>query len=476
MGIINIFRKKDRIKQEQTDQSVSNNYEKKSDLKPRSTLPDYLRVPRSYNDQTSVETNNEPKIDVGINEEHETKPTDNNDAKQCDIKPQISETITDTDSVMADFYSDKYTKSEASDPHPGSVFIMESRSMVCDIEAYVDKSDSCYYFYLCSNPLSLQAKIKCCWVCNRKPAPEKVNFEDLRNGASPMMPAEYVAHDPAGIELDEKSLNIVWFEDGDSAALLSGNDVLCIIPGWSGMRSFHGYSKYASGAGPFAWEITGALEKLSVRIEYSKRLWNYFGAKEHSDAWMLTQQARTIPFVGTHENDFPISRGKFPPKVITTGERNGVIYGVTAGVSMISMPTVDFRVDGDPKDYKRMELGFAALEKHRNICQAMYKNLTLYSSLPWEQITFISHGNTIPVDNIDGYAAVMFVNARNIEGLESPSYRDFPDGSVINMFWAVPITIEEYNFTLEKSAEDLLRYAYDISNIHIFDGKKKFMI
>ena len=475
MGIINIFRKKDKIKQEVTELPNTNVSEKKADLKPTHTLPDYLRIPRSYIDPAPVKSDNEPENDT--KEQPENKIDDNQIIEKLNIKSQVTDIATDNDSIMADFFSDQYTKPEAaSDPHPGSVFILESRSMVCNIEAYVDKNDSCYYFYLCSNPLSLQAKIKCCWVCNRKPAPEKVNFEDLRNGASPMMPAEYVAHDPAGIELDEKSLNIVWFEDGDSAALLSGNDVLCIIPGWSGMRSFHGYSKYALGAGPFAWEIAGALEKLSVRIEYSKRLWNYFGAKEHSDAWMLTQQARAIPFVGTHENDFPISRGKFPPKVITTGERNGVVYGVTAGVSMISMPTVDFRVDGDPKDYKRIELGFAALEKYRNICQAMYKNLTLYSDLPWEQITFISHGNTIPLDNIDGYAAVIFINARNIDGLESPSYRDFPDGSVVNMLWAVPITLEEYNFTLEKSSEDLLKYAYDLSNIHIYDGQKKFMI
>ncbi len=474
MGIINIFRKKDKIKQSETDQSSANSSEKKAEVKTTHTLPDYLRIPKSYQDETPVNSSIQPEIDD--KSEPETEIQNDQIIEKYNIASQITDISADNDSIMADFYSDKYTKAETSDPHPGSVFILESRSMVCDIEAYVDKNNSCYYFYLCSNPLSLQAKIKCCWICNRKPAPEKVNFDELRNGASPMMPAEYVAHDPSGIELDEKSLNIVWFEDGDSAALLSGNDVLCIIPGWSGMRSFHGYSKYAKGTGPFAWEIAGALEKLSVRIEYSKRLWNYFGAKEHSDAWMLTQQARTIPFVGTHENDFPISRGKFPPKVITTGERNGVVYGVTAGVSMISMPTVDFRVDGDPKDYKRMELGFATLEKYRHICQPMYKNLTLYSDLPWKQITFISHGNTIPIDNIDGYAAVMFINAKNIDGLESPEYRDFPDGSVVNMLWAVPITLEEYNFTLEKSAEDLFKYAYDLTNIHIFDGQKKFMI
>jgi len=455
MGIINLFRKKNTAEEEHVSKAPSPAPAPKTQPK----RPDYLKVQDSYI------TNSEPETPKKAEETKEQKTAD-----------EINKAVSDLDAAMADFYSDKYTEPEAPDPHPGSEFILESRSMVCDIEAYVDKSDTCYYFYLCSNPLSLQAKIKCCWVCNRKPAPEKVNFDQLRNGESPMMPAEYVAHDPEGIELDESSLNIVWFEDGDSAALLSGNDVLCIIPGWSGMRSFHGYSKYASGAGPFAWEISGALEKLSVRIEYSKRLWNYFGAKEHSDAWMLTQQARTIPFVGTHEGDFPISKGKFPPKVITTGERNDVVYGVTAGVSIISMPTVDFRVDGDPKDYKRMELGFAASTKFRHLCQPMYKNLTFYSELPWQQITFIAHGNTIPVENIEGYAGVMFINARNVSDMERPQYRDFPDGSAVNMFWTVLLTKEEYDYTIENSPEDLLKRAIDMKTIHIFDGTPKFRI
>lgn len=359
--------------------------------------------------------------------------------------------------------------------------IIQSSSMVCDVEAFVEKTDSCYYFYLFF-PMSSQQKIKCCWICNRLRAPEKLDINDMDNGRAPRMPAEYVAHDLNGIELDEKKLSIVWFEEGDSAALLCGEEIICVIPEWSGYKDFHGYSKYARGTGSYAWELTGAVKTLSERVENSRKLWEFFGNKERSTTWMMKQRSQAMKFIGKHENDYDIGHKndrvigdmKFPPKVVVSGSRDGVVYGVTAGVSLIAMPMVGFHVEGDPKNIRRMELGFAAEERFRQICHPMYANLSMYAGIPWQQLTFLAHGHTIPFRNIKGFAAVLFVNPRNVEGLESPEYVDFLDGGTVNMLWTVPITQEEYDFAVNHDSEKLMKKAVDISRIHIFDGKSKF--
>ncbi len=361
--------------------------------------------------------------------------------------------------------------------------ILKSRSPVSKVEAFVEKSESCYYFYLWFNPLSKDAKMKTCWVCNRRRAPQELDLDGMSNGKAPMMLAEYVAHDPNGIDLDEKSLSIVWFEEGSSAALLSGEEILCVIPDWSGYKDFHGYAKYAKGTGHYAWEITNALPGLTERVRSAQKLWAFFMKPENEKSWMMAQRAEIMKFIGTHENDFDITYRPnqqswdptFPKKVVVSGSRGGVVYGVTAGVSLVAMPMVDFHVDGDPKDTKRMELGFAAAEEFRQICRPMYGNLCMYANFPWDQFTFLAHGHTIPFRNLGGYAAVLFVNPRFVEGLESPSCTKFLDGSAINLLWVVPITQAEYDFAVQHSSAELLKKAADPSRIHIFDGKPKFI-
>ncbi|MCM1227481.1 MAG: suppressor of fused domain protein [Clostridium sp.] len=363
--------------------------------------------------------------------------------------------------------------------------IIESDSLLCDVKAFVERYNNCYYFYLWFNPMSPDCKVKACWICNRSKAPEKINTDDMGNGKAPMMPAEFVDHELNGISINEKALSIVWFEEGASAALLCDDEILCVIPEWSGFKDFHGYAKYAKGTGPFAWEITGALERLTERINNAKKFWETF-AKDEKSAWMwLSNQLSEVKgFVGNHEDDFNIANKTdkllkntaFPPKIVTSGTRNGIVYGITAGVSLAAMPSVDMYVKDEPKNARRIELGFAAEEKFRQICRPMYANISMYASIPWQQLTFLAHGHTVPFNNIKGFEAVLFVNPHFVEGLESPAYSDFLDGGTTNMLWVVPITKKEYDFIVNNDMETLMQKAADPLRIHIFDGKNKFLL
>ncbi len=362
--------------------------------------------------------------------------------------------------------------------------VLKSESLLCDAEAFVEEYYDCYYFYIFF-PLSKSMNVKGCWICNKCKAPDKVNLEDMNRGKGPMQPAEFVDHDPNGIELDVSNLSIVWFEEGESAALLCGDEIICVIPTWGGLKNFHGYSKYAKGMGPFAWELKGALETMTTRVNNSKNLWATFANPENMNMWMYNQHAQASEFLVNHEVDYNIANQydkkigdgslSFPPKVVAQGTRDGIVYGVSAGLSLVPMPRVEMHFENDEAmDTRRIELGFAAEEKFRQICHPMYANLSMYARIPWEHITFLAHGHTVPFKNIKGFAAVLFVNPRKVEGLESPDYSNFLDGGKVNMLWTVPITQDEYDFAVKNSSEELLKKAKDMSRIHIFDGGSKF--
>ena len=139
------------------------------------------------------------------------------------------------------------------------------------------------------------------------------------------------------------------------------------------------------------------------------------------------------------------------------------------------MPMVSMYTKENPQNMNRIELGFAAVEEHRPLCRLMYANLSMYANIPWQKMTFLGHGHTVPMQNIKDFSAVLFVNPRNVNGLESPEYSVFPGGGAVNMLWVVPITQQEYDFAVKNSSEELMKKAKDIRRIHIFDGESKFL-
>lgn len=350
--------------------------------------------------------------------------------------------------------------------------IFEDWSPVCNINAFVEKSDTSYYFYLWINPQSDDAVVKSCWICNVGEAPEELDVENMEQGFAPAMPKQYVLHDVHGMELNPDELSVVWFEEGNAAALLYGDEIISVIPPWSGYNGFEGYARYAKGTTPLAWGLSEAAEVIGKRVEQSRIFWESF----ESDFWgdVQAQHMEALEkFYGQHEKYYAIDGGEFPPKALIRGSRGGVIYGITAGVSLIPMPNVEQNYGDDFREYRRMELGFAVTAKHEELTNPMFSFMSGLSAFPWREETFLAHGHTVPVQFIKGYEAVLFVNPRMIPGLEAPDYKDCM-GEKINLLWLVPITGEEYRFIMEHDISENLSYATDIFRIHIFDGKRKF--
>ena len=55
-----------------------------------------------------------------------------------------------------------------------SEIIFEEWSPFGNIQAFVEKTERTYYFYLCINPESTEPQIRSCWICNRINAPRNV--------------------------------------------------------------------------------------------------------------------------------------------------------------------------------------------------------------------------------------------------------------------------------------------------------------
>lgn len=354
------------------------------------------------------------------------------------------------------------------------VMLLESQSPSCPIQAFVEESDTCCYFYLWFYPGKQNSYMRSCWICNIGKAPEKLDTDAMKNGMAPAMPEEYVKHNPDGIRLNREQLSIVWFEEGDGAALLEGDALLCVIPGWSGYKDFHGYSKYALGTAPYAWELTQAEKVLGARVAKSREFWNHFEGEYWGAVQELHMNALEL-FYETQEKYFAIDGGKFPPKALISGIRNGVHYGITAGVSLLPMPQVEQYFPEETSDFRRIELGFATTEAQKDVCMKMYSYLSAISNIPWQEISFLGHGHTIPCDTIEGFYAVWLLNSRLLPQIDVPGYPEFM-GDKINLLWVVPLKEEEFGKIKEIGTEEALkRLEGQIKELPIFDGTGKIV-
>lgn len=354
--------------------------------------------------------------------------------------------------------------------------LIESWSPVCNIQAFVEKSQTTIYFYLWFNPGSENSSIKPCWVCNIVKGEKDVDYKAMDNGAAPTMPLEYCSHSNEGIDIDENDLSIIWFEEGDAAALIENNKLLAVIPGWA-ENGFYGYSRYAIGTAPFAWELTEAEDNLYKRVMKSKKYWEYLNEDYFKDVQVMHLSVLEN-FFGKHEKYYAIDNNEFPSKALITGTKNNVNYAFTAGVSVLCQPKIEqFLEDGEAEKNRRIELGFACCEDFKNNdgYMKMLSYISGQTNLPWQEITWIGNGHTIPCNSISNFEAVLLINNNMFPKINSPKYDNFMEER-INLLWIIPITREEYNYLQDNDVDKLLKkYNGNLEDMIIFDENAKFI-
>lgn len=157
------------------------------------------------------------------------------------------------------------------DSQAGDTLLYSEVSPNGNIQACVEQEDQVVFFYLHGAP-ETPFSVKSCWVRNLVAAPQSLETERMQMGLAPLLPRNGCAHPQGAPPLSPEDLRIVWFEEGDAAALFLDSEILAIIPPWSGVEGFHGYARDCIAESPLCWPIP-TERALFERIERAEAFW-----------------------------------------------------------------------------------------------------------------------------------------------------------------------------------------------------------
>ena len=328
------------------------------------------------------------------------------------------------------------------------------------VQAVVEQDDRVIYFYLFGAEHT-DFGMRSCWVRNLLPAPEALDVEGMQQGQPPMMPRASCSHPDGAPALVAEDLQIVWFEEGDAAALLDGQGLLAVIPGWSGHEGFTGYARDCLDVSHMAWPL-GTPEENAIfgRVRGNQQFWADWSQED--SPWGAIQDAFVDAYtgqLGAYANYYAIDGGAWPPKAMLRFVSDAATAFVTLGVSLRAQPWTDPN-ENAPERPRRIELGIAL---SGNLPDATVEALAGYVSgqtlLPWHHFTFLGEHHTMPCDTLQSldpdspFTAVLL--AQDFGGsprLHVPTVRD----ERVHLLWMIPITEEERLFAMDEGSPALV--------------------
>ncbi|WP_026120193.1 suppressor of fused domain protein [Nocardiopsis potens] len=304
------------------------------------------------------------------------------------------------------------------------------------------------------------------WLANHEPAPETNDPAGLYRGRAPLMPAAYTRHPQGRAPFDAAALRAVWFEEGDGVALLEGEELLAIIPGWAEADSgLPGYAREAIGRSPYAWALEPVRAQLWPRVVHAEAYWSW---RDAPNAWRTVQRAvfnHLTDAVGPPGHYWDVSDGHAPLIRVTerppTADRPYTVLS-TVGMCGQRMPTLD-RYMADTSDYARIELALATtLPAH-----AAARVFRWIGAFPWRAVTWFGPGHSVkwldnPEDRLMRGDSSAMLLVSDPEVLAGGGHRP-PDtsglafhGDPVRWLWLVPITRPEHLFAKEHDAATLI--------------------
>lgn len=321
--------------------------------------------------------------------------------------------------------------------------------------AVVEQDDrvACFYFM---TEIDGEKLIRTCWVRNLQPAPEVLDALGMREGIPPMMPRAHCKHPDGAPPLDPQNVRIVWSEEGDAAALYERDELLAVIPSWSGSSGFDGFARDCIGDGPIAWE----LSDTNVSHQRYAKAAEYWRSWDDDDLWPVYQDkmlgAMQQAF-GPHSRYFAIDGGNWPPKALVWLNYGSSAILSTIGVSLRSQPAVELSVE-NPSPFRRIELAVCLdVSIGENAIKEVAAYISGQSGLPWSQNTWLGHGHTLPSDVFERLSAgrmpcVIFSNQHPVVSIPAlPSFCDDP----VSVLWMIPISEREREFAVRSGSSAL---------------------
>ena len=360
---------------------------------------------------------------------------------------------------------------EPSNVEPSNV-IYEQTSPDGQIYAWVEQDQRVAYFYLASDLENFETKA--CWVQNLIAGPMTLDQREMAEGLAPTLPRTE-CHSRDGLPpLDPEQLSVLWFEEGNGAALVQGNEILAIIPPGSGLEGFHGFAKDCKNQNPICWPMPDS-PALQERLENAGNWWQEWMT---ANPWKTRQSAlleRLEAGLGPHQKYFSIDGQKWPPKGLALFQQPQWQALVTVGVSLRPQPNVEL-VSETPRQFARFELG---LLSEPNTPEALIQHvggwLSGMTNYPWHHQTWLGHGHTsslqLPSSGGDFPFVILVEHGELLrriserasqsdpltlltpfERLALPPYRE----CLTNLLWAIPITPAEQQEASTRGCSELL--------------------
>ena len=349
-------------------------------------------------------------------------------------------------------------------------FICVSESPVCEgLEAVVIKDENAYYFSLMDN-YGGQA-LTMLWLCNRIPAPE--DWQTDRPGSF-VLPRNFVLHAPAGMELDEASLEIIWFASGDCAAVYDRNGLLGVIPPYAEFGKMTGYSRYLRESCRYGCPLTEeAAESTESWLHFAKKQWDAIGSETFFQEFDSTYRMIYEQFAGQPTHYLHLQQDALPHRRLYMSRRQGICYNLSVGMAQLELPYVWHVFGKECQQYARMEIGFACAEKYAQAAERIVPLMDMIVQMPWEERDYLGHGHTIDIDPaiLPGYTGLLLLDAAQIKGMPCPGLPKIMN-CPNRLHWLVPIKDREMQLIRsgEKGLPQFLRSVIFPESLHIFQG------
>jgi hypothetical protein len=329
-------------------------------------------------------------------------------------------------------------------PNDPEVIIFE-RSPFRNLDAIVQQDGRTVYFYLAGGE---GYPPKACWLGNLVKGPMEINMEDMQQGIPPALPRIHCDH-PQGRPLPkETDLEVVWFEEGNGAAILESGSLLGVIPPWSGVDEFCGYARDCLVETKVAWPIP-QTESLGRRIVSAQDFWQSFNLGKPFRELQARLQPSLESRYGTQQQYWAIDNQQFPPRGLAEMELNGKTTFTTVGMSLFPQPNIEMYVE-NPSLCRRIELAFQvdtnALDS--TLVDQVTKFISNLAQMPWKNFTWFGHQHTCAV-NIDSLTDFPFALLLADPREPLATWRNDP----IQTLWLVPINSTEMDSIREKNID-----------------------
>lgn len=347
--------------------------------------------------------------------------------------------------------------------------LIESFSPNGNADAFVEQDNSVVYLYLRRFSGSEESEVHSVWVRNLQNAPEELQVELMREGYGPMMPRANCVNTCAGKKLEKENLSLVWSEEGDAVALYENEIPIAIIPSWSGLDSFSGYSIECSEPHNLAFP----LEYDNALISRFNNAKEYWGAWDNENYWESYQDdmiARITDSFGPHSKYFAIDNGEWPPRAMVLIEKEDYNQLVTLGISLRPQPSVESYFE-EYEEHNRFEFAWT-LSKEFSFeeIKQFGSYISGQATMPWNLNTWLGNGHTIGCDVVDGFNSVLLTHQMpSIKVKDLGCFRS----SKINLLYLVPLTREELEFAMNNSSEQLLPQLSEKGIDHILKKGKR---